>query len=199
MKSFDEIENSEFMSDRSLVVRMGRLGRWSILYHAADPSNNDLFRYVWHLVNESPDLKKSTEFIETLRLLELEMQSVATPILELESTISGLQDELSRATDRTLVKALQGQLTEAQDQLSTSQDALIGQVYYLIGFLEGSVRSASELRPRTLEAIKDMLLPMGAFIPVMFFPGMTDVTWKALIGIGIALWFVTGVGFVFLL
>jgi hypothetical protein len=178
---------------------MGRLGRWSILYHAADPSNNDLFRYVWHLVNESPDLKKSTEFIETLRLLELEMQSVATPILELESTISGLQDELSRATDRTLVKALQGQLTEAQDQLSTSQDALIGQVYYLIGFLEGSVRSASELRPRTLEAIKDMLLPMGAFIPVMFFPGMTDVTWKALIGIGIALWFVTGVGFVFLL
>jgi hypothetical protein len=178
------------------VVRMGRLGRWSILYHAADPSNNDLFRYVWHLVNESPDLKKSTEFIETLRLLELEMQSVATPILELESTISGLQDELSRATDRTLVKALQGQLTEAQDQLSTSQDALIGQVYYLIGFLEGSVRSASELRPRTLEAIKDMLLPMGAFIPVMFFPGMTDVTWKALIGIGIALWFVTGVGFV---
>jgi hypothetical protein len=173
------------------VMRMGRLGRWSILYHAADPNNNDLFRYIWHLLDHSEELKKSSEFIETLQLLELEMKSVATPILDLERTISGLQNELAQATDRTLIEALKSQLTEAQDQLTNSQDALIGQVYYLMGFLEGTVKSASALRPRTLEAIKD-ILPMGALVPFFFF-GMSNFARGSWIAIAIVSFFSAGI------
>ncbi len=160
------------------IIRMGRLGRWSILFHTADPDNNHLINYVRHLVANSPELQKQEEFNQSLTLLELEMKSIANSIHSLERTIDGLRVDLAVAADRTLIKGVQDKLTEAENQLTTNQDALVGQAYYLFGFLEATVKPASELRKNTRWALRD-ILPAAAIAPI-FLLGNTNIDWLAI-------------------
>jgi hypothetical protein len=169
-----------FLSGFHQVVRMGHLGRWSLLYHTADANNNHFVEYLQYLISHREDLRNAPGFIQELEAARLHMSELAVQLDLLEKSLAEIKDTLSHAINVTLRAQLKDQIAWRLSELTIKQDELISRIFKLMGFLEGIITPENELRPRTLEKLG--LLDKGfhgAFIPGI---GMIVASWFSWIG-----------------
>jgi hypothetical protein len=128
-----------FVAGFQRVTRMGIIGRWSLLYHAADDINNHFFMYLENIFKKFNEFRSNEELRGLYEDIVLETETKMMNLHLQKATIEELRESLAVAKSDEEVKNLSEQINLEEEDLEVRQDHLIAHIYKLVGMLEGLI------------------------------------------------------------